>query len=109
MSGTLHPTFYQWCSTAHLSKLSHISNFLPFQAPEISGDSTVVQIDNSSERLIEKRCNGSDGKATSFGSKSMDHSFESHVNLTRANDLSNIAWIIRFQEGDLDAFVGEVS
>ena len=54
---------------SYLSKLSNISNLLLFQATEVCSDSTVLQIDNTSEGLTGKRSDRGHRKVTSFGSE----------------------------------------
>lgn len=39
----------------------------------------------------------------------MDHSLESHVDLATANDLGDIGRVIRFEKGDLETLVFEVT
>ncbi len=112
---------------SHLSKLSNISNLLPLQAAEVCSDSTVLQIDNTSEGLIEKRSDRGHRKVASFGSEGMDHGLEAHVDFSGADDLGDVcfllaraeeltlsrgqqtAGIIGLKKCHLDAFVGEVS
>jgi hypothetical protein len=51
----------------HLSKFADIANTLALEGAEVSGDAAVLEIDDSSERLIEKRPDGQNREVTGFG------------------------------------------
>lgn len=51
----------------YLAKFSHIADAFAFKGTEIGGDTAVFEVDNTSERLVEQRANGGDGKSSSFG------------------------------------------
>lgn len=75
---------------SHLSKFSNISDLLSLEAAEVRGDSTVLEINNTSEGFVEKGSDGSDWEVAGFGSERMDHGFESHVDFSRADDFGDI-------------------
>jgi hypothetical protein len=39
----------------------------------------------------------------------MDHGFQSHVHFTAANDLSHVRRVIGLQQGNVDAFILEIT
>jgi hypothetical protein len=75
---------------AYLAELSYVADFLSFQASEIGRDAAVFEVNYSGEWLVEEGANGGDGEAASFGSESVDHGFETHVNFARTDDLGDI-------------------
>jgi hypothetical protein len=74
----------------YLSKLADIANLPALQAAEVGGDSAVLEVHDSRERLVEKGADGSHREATGFCCKSVDHSFESHVDFAGSNDLGHV-------------------
>jgi hypothetical protein len=50
----------------YLSELADIANTLALEGAEVGGDATVLKIDDSGKRLIEKRSNGQDREVTGF-------------------------------------------
>lgn len=77
---------------AYLAKFSNVTDSLALQGAEVRGDTAGLQVDHSGEWLVEKRTNGGDREATSFGSQGVNHGFEAHVNLTGPDDLSDICY-----------------
>jgi hypothetical protein len=65
-----------------LSKLSNISNLLPLKAAKVGTDATVLQVNDSSEWLVEKRPNGCDGESAGFRCESVDHGLETQVDFS---------------------------
>jgi hypothetical protein len=51
----------------YLSELADIANTLALEGTEVSSDATVLEIDDSGERLVEQRPNGQDREVTGFG------------------------------------------
>jgi hypothetical protein len=66
----------------YLPKLSDISNLLPLKAAKVGTDATVLQINDSSEWLVEKRPNGCDGESAGFRCESVDHGLETQVDFS---------------------------
>jgi hypothetical protein len=52
---------------AYLSKFADIANALALEGAEVSGDTTVLEVHDSSERLIEERPDGQDREVAGFG------------------------------------------
>jgi hypothetical protein len=50
-----------------LAKLSDIADLLALQGAEIGGDAAVLEVNDTSERLVEQRTNRQDREVTSFG------------------------------------------
>ena len=50
-----------------LSELSDVANALSLQGCEVSSDTTVLEVDNASERFIKKRANRCDWEVAGFG------------------------------------------
>jgi hypothetical protein len=95
--------------SVHLSELADIANALALESTEVSGDTTVLEVHDSSERLIEERPDGQDRKVAGFGlvvyqrscfgsiysmwnaySQSMNHRLESQIDFAGADDLGDI-------------------
>jgi hypothetical protein len=53
----------------YLSELSDVSNLLSLEAAKVGGDAAVLQVNNSSEWLVEKRPNGSDREVAGFAAR----------------------------------------
>jgi hypothetical protein len=51
----------------YLSELANIANTLAFEGTEVGGDATVLEIDDSGERLVKERPDGQDWEVTGFG------------------------------------------
>jgi hypothetical protein len=51
----------------YLSELADIADALALECAEVCGDATVLEVDDSSERLIEQRPDGQDREVTGFG------------------------------------------
>lgn len=51
----------------NLTELTDVANALALQGGEIGGYAAVLEVDNSSERLIKKRTNGGNWEITGFG------------------------------------------
>lgn len=54
-------------STAYLSELADIANALALEGAEVGGDTTVLEVHHSGERLIEERPDGQDREVAGFG------------------------------------------
>lgn len=50
-----------------LAEFPNIANTLAFERAKIGSDSTILEIDNASEWLIEQRTDGGDRESTGFG------------------------------------------
>lgn len=99
----------------YLSELADIADPFALQGPEVLGDSAVLEIHQTGERLVEKRANRMDREVTSFRlgglvsllpgeqvketaySQSMDHGFEAHIDLSTADDLGHVGRVIGLQ------------
>jgi hypothetical protein len=92
-----------------LSELANVSNLLTLQGAEVLGDSAVLEVDDTGEGLIEQRTDRSNGEVTSFGSKSVNHSLEAHVDLAATDDLGNIGGVVGLKESNLEALILEVT
>jgi len=98
-------------SCTHLAKLSHITNPLAPQRTEVGCDPAVLEVDDTSKRLIKKRSDGQDREAASFGlqrchsrfikvsdpkrfryayGEGVDHGLEAEIHLLGANDFRDI-------------------
>lgn len=53
--------------TNYLAELSNIANTLALEGLEVSGNTTVLEIDNSGERLIQEGTEGGNREVTGFG------------------------------------------
>lgn len=51
----------------YLSELADIANTLALEGAEVGSNTAVLEIDDSSERLVEERPNGQDWEVTGFG------------------------------------------
>jgi hypothetical protein len=51
----------------YLSELANIADLLALQGAEVLGDSAVLEVDDTSEGLVEKRADRGDGEVASFG------------------------------------------
>lgn len=51
----------------NLSELADVADLLALQGAEVLGDSAVLEVHNTGERLIEKRTNRGDGEVAGFG------------------------------------------
>lgn len=55
-----HPVVRSELVNLDLAKFADIANLLAFQGSEVRGDARVLQVDNPSERLVEKRADARD-------------------------------------------------
>jgi hypothetical protein len=53
--------------TTNLAELSDVTDPLALQGPKVLGNSAILEIDNTGERLVEQRADRGDGEVTSFG------------------------------------------
>lgn len=110
-----------------LSELANVSDLLTLQGAEVLGDSAVLEVDDTGERLIEQRTDRGNGEVTGFSlyqvsifmpirpetvnthSKSVNHSLEAHVDLAATDDLSDIGGVVGLKESNLEALILEVT
>lgn len=93
----------------NLAKLTHISNALALERLEVSSDSRVLEVNDTSERLVKQGSNGGNGITASFASQGVDHGLETQVNLARTNELSHVRGIVGLHDGNLESLFLEES
>jgi hypothetical protein len=100
------------CCVIYLAEFSNIADTLALEGLEVSGNTTVLEIDNSGKRLVQERTERGNREVTGFGllmfsiglietrlstySQSVDHGFKTHVDLAAANDLGHVGRVIGF-------------
>jgi len=77
-----------------LAKLSNVADLLALEGAEVGVDAAALQVDDTSEWLVEQGADGEYWKITGFGSKSVDHGFQAHIDLASANDLRHILILV---------------
>jgi len=110
-----------------LAKLADVANALALEGAEVGGDARVFEVDNTSEGFVKKTADGLDGEVSSLGGESVNHGLEAKIDLSSADDLSDIldksvslppltvvertthTRIIRLQESNLDSLLLKVS
>ena len=116
-------------SRAYLAKLADVTDAFALESAEVGCNPRIFQVDDAGEGLVEERADGEYREVAGFGlsrtisgwfsvekpvwsityGQSVNHGFESQVNLAGANDFSDIARVIRLQESNLNPLVLEES
>ena len=69
------------CVVAYLAELSNVADPLALERSEVLGDSTVLEVDDTSEGLIKERSNGGHREVASFGLQALISSSPQSNNL----------------------------
>jgi hypothetical protein len=116
-------------SRAYLAKLADVADAFALKSAEVGCNPRIFQVDDAGKGLVEERADGEYREVAGFGlsrtisgwfsvgkpvwsrtyGQSVNHGFESQVNLAGANDLCDIARVIRLQKSNLDSLVLEES
>ena len=95
---------------SHLAELSDIADPPALESTEVRSDAAVLEVYDTSERLIEQRSNGQDWKVARFClcpsaldrtcsrirtyCQRVDHGLESKINFASANNLGHILVLV---------------